>query len=143
MPELKNEVARFFIDITYYPAITFANLFFIPFEAGNYPVIRIEGFTMKVVVECTAYSFYIFAIFLSLLSSGSWKKRIINLLIFVGVIFLANNIRFLTMGVAGAYYPDIFRFMHDYLWDFLFGILVFLTWLWRINGPLEPEKPEL
>ncbi len=137
LPSIKNEVAILFVKFTLYSALVFGDILFMSVESHNYPTITVDGYTMKVVMECTAYNFYIFAIYLSLLSPVSWKQRIITMVIFIAILFFLNNMRFIIMGLVGLHYPHLFNFIHNYLWDFLFGFMIFLIWLWRFNNSLE------
>ena len=89
---------------------------------------------MKVVMECTAYNFYIFVIYLSLLSPVSFKQRIITLAIFIGAVFFVNSMRFIVLGYIGSHHADLFHLLHDYLWNILFGLMVFIIWAWRYGG---------
>jgi exosortase/archaeosortase family protein len=131
LPAFRAEVQEFFIRFTLNAAVGFGKLLFIPVDSNNYPMITVSGYTMEVIMECTAYNFYIFVACLSLLSPVSWKNRLLTLLIFLSAVFVVNNFRFYTMGYIGKYYADLFHDVHDYLWNILFGFLVFLIWLWR------------
>jgi exosortase/archaeosortase family protein len=137
LPGIKEEAMQVFIQFTLSSALVFGKLFFIPVESLSYPNITVSGYTMKIVMECTAYNFYIFVIFLSLLSPVKWKQRIITLLIFIGAVFIVNNLRFITMGYIGNYSGQLFHLIHDYLWNILFGFMVFLIWAWRYNRNIE------
>jgi len=139
LPAIKNEVALFFIGFTLNSALVFGNLLFISVESATYPLITVEGYTMKVVMECTAYNFYIFIIYLSLLSPVSWKKRILTMVIFIAVLFISNNLRLILMGYIGLYYENLFHYIHNYLWDYLFGFIIFLIWVWRFQDNLIGE----
>lgn len=139
LPTIKNEVALFFIGFTLNSALVFGNLLLISVESTNYPLITVEGYTMKVVMECTAYNFYIFIIYLSLLSPVSWKKRILTMLIFISILFMSNNLRFILMGFIGLHYEHLFHYIHNYLWDYLFGFIIFMIWVWRFKDNLEGE----
>lgn len=133
LPAFKTQVLEFFIRFTLYSAVGFGQLIFIPVESHNFPMITVAGYTMQVIMECTAYNFYVFAICLSLLSPGRWWQRLLTLVIFLSAIFVINNFRFYTMGFIGNNYPHLFHDVHDYLWNILFGFLVFLIWLWRFS----------
>lgn len=131
LPAFRMQVQDFFIRFTLNAAVGFGKLIFIPVESHSYPRITVAGYTMEVIMECTAYNFYIFVFFLSLLSPVSWKQRLLTLVIFLSAIFAINNFRFYTMGFIGKSHPDLFHNVHDYLWNILFGFLVFMIWLWR------------
>ena len=139
MPSIKNEVATFFINFTINSSILFGKIFFIPIASPSFPHLTVGGYHMQVVMECTAYNFYIFVFFLSLLSPVDWKQRLLTLLIFLVAVFVVNNLRFVTVGYIGAYSQELFHLVHDYLWNILFGFLVFLIWAWRYNKTYDAE----
>jgi len=139
LPAIKNEVATFFINFTLQSSLLFGKVFFIPVTSPSFPFLTIGGYTMEVVMECTAYNFYLFVIFLSLFSPVKWKQRLLTLLIFLLAVFVVNNLRFITVGYIGSYSQKMFHLVHDYLWNILFGFLVFLIWAWRYNNSIEPE----
>lgn len=134
LPAFRSQVQDFFIRFTLNSALAFGKLLFIPVESTGFPMISVAGYGMKVIMECTAYNFYIFVICLSLLSPVKWTQRLLTLLIFVSAVFVVNNFRFYTMGFIGKYYAHMFDSVHDYLWNILFGFMVFLIWLWRYRN---------
>ena len=140
LPPIKNEVATFFINFTLQSSLLFGKVFFIPVASPSFPFLTIGGYTMEVVMECTAYNFYLFVIFLSLFSPVKWKQRLITLFIFLLAVFVVNNLRFITVGYIGSYSQKMFHLVHDYLWNILFGFLVFLIWAWRYNKSMDPEE---
>jgi exosortase/archaeosortase family protein len=146
LPAIQLQIVAFFVQFTIRSAVVFGKIFFIPIESPEFPLLRVDGYQMAIIMECTAYNFYIFTIFLSLFSPVSWKQRLITLAIFLPSIFVINNLRFVTMGYIGKYYPAQFDQVHDYIWNILFGFLVFLIWLWRYQrylpgGRNESQKP--
>lgn len=146
LPAVQLQIVAFFVQFTIHSAVVFGKIFFIPIESLEFPLLRVDGYQMAIIMECTAYNFYIFTIFLSLFSPVSWKQRLITLAIFLPSIFVINNLRFVTMGYIGKYYPAQFDQVHDYVWNILFGFLVFLIWLWRYQrylpgGTRAPQKP--
>lgn len=139
LPSIKNEVATFFINFTLQSSLLFGKLLFIPIVSTTFPFLTIGGYTMQVVMECTAYNFYLFVFFLSLLSPVNWKQKIITLLVFLVAVFFVNNLRFITVGYIGSYSQNLFHLVHDYLWNILFGFLVFLIWAWRYNKSFDKK----
>jgi len=142
LPSIKNEVGAFFINFTIRSSLLFGKLFFIPITSYSFPLLTVGGYSMQVVMECTAYNFYIFVFYLSLLSPVNWKQRFLTLLIFLVAVFIVNNLRFVTVGYIGSYSQSLFHIVHDYLWNILFGFLVFLIWAWRYNKTFDDGKPE-
>jgi exosortase/archaeosortase family protein len=140
LPSIKQSAHDFFVKFTLDSSVLFGKLLFLPVESNSFPFITVSGYTMKVIMECTAYNFYIFVIFLSLLAPVKWKQKLITLVIFLLAIFIVNNLRFITMGYIGKYNADMFHYVHDYLWNILFGIMVFLIWMWRYKKNWSKEK---
>lgn len=134
LPFLKKAVNDIFVSFTLNAAVIFGKLLFIPVERLGFPIISVGGYNMIVVMECTAYNFYIFVVFLSLFSPGAWKHKLITLLIFLSSIFVINNFRFYTMGFLGNNYPAQLHAVHDYMWNILFGVFIYIVWLWRYRG---------
>jgi exosortase/archaeosortase family protein len=140
LPALRDQVQQFFVQFTISSVIVFGKILFIPVTSPVFPNLTISGYTMQVIMECTAYNFYIFVFFLSLLSPVNWKQRLLTLLIFMLAVFIVNSLRFFTLGFAGSHYPELFHSIHDYLWNILFGFLVFLIWLWRYRVTGLPKS---
>lgn len=134
LPSIRPAVEDFFVRFTLESAVKFGKLLFIPVESPAFPKITVAGYTMQVIMECTAYTFYIFVFYLSILSPVKWYQRLITLIVFMLSVFVVNNFRFYTMGFIGKYYVDIFHQVHDYFWNILFGFLVFLIWMWRYRS---------
>ena len=137
LPAIKNEVSYFFIKFTLDSAVGFGKLLFLPVESYGFPNITVSGYTMQIVMECTAYNFYIFVIYLSLLSPVNWKQKLYTLLIFLAAVFIVNNLRFITVGYVGKYSETMFHYVHDYLWNILFGFMIFLIWAWRYKNTMD------
>lgn len=93
-------------------------------------LVAVSGFKMRINLECTAIQF--FAIFVSGVLAYPGRGWGIKLLgIFIGGLFLAfaNILRIVILGVVGANFdPRIFGFIHMYLWQSLYAILVFFAW---------------
>jgi exosortase/archaeosortase family protein len=145
IPGIKEVFRNFFVGFTSTSTFLIGKLFFLPIEKLSFSAISVDGFNMDIVVECTAYNFYLFAFSLAVFANWKLKYKLINLLIFFGVIFLTNILRFFAMGYVGRYYPDFFSTTHDYVWNILFGFMIFGVWAWRdkLNNPdFQPKDPQ-
>lgn len=131
LPGIKEPFRDFVVGFTTSSTVLLGKILFIPIDRMGFASIQVNGFSMEIIVECTAYNFYLFAITLALFSNWKWKDKLINLLIFSLVIFLVNNLRFFAMGYVGRHYPTVFDTTHDYVWNILFGFLIFGLWAWR------------
>jgi exosortase/archaeosortase family protein len=145
IPGIKQDFRDIIVGFTTWSTVTMGKLLFLPVTRLGYSTFNVDGFTMEIIVECTAYNFYLFAIALSAFANWSTKRKAINLMIFIVIIFLTNNLRFFAMGYIGRHYPTLFDTTHDYIWNILFGFMIFGVWAWRdkIDNPdFQPKEDE-
>jgi exosortase/archaeosortase family protein len=145
IPGIKEPFRNMFVGFTASSTLLVGKMLFIPIQKLSFSAIMIDGFSMEIIVECTAYNFYLFAIALAFFANWSLLHKVINMFIFFGVIFLTNILRFFAMGYVGRYYPEIFDTTHDYIWNILFGFMIFGVWAWRdkVNNPdFKPKEPQ-
>lgn len=147
LPYFKNYLRSGMISFTRQSAIVIGDLFSLPMTSTGGNNLSYSGFGMNVILECTAYNFYLFVLVITLFAKWSVRDKLINLGVFLFVIFLANNMRFFVMGILGNYRPELFHTVHDYVWNILFGFLVFIIYYWgdrRAGGVFAPinVKPE-
>lgn len=139
LPGILEVYRKFMIDYTSLTAYWFGRILFVPIEMPSPTRLIVNGFAMRVVMECTAYTFYIFAIALVIFARWPLRHKFSSLGIMLVLIFIMNNMRFIVMGYVGTYWPDYFDIVHDIIWNVLFGFLVFGLWLWREMG--AQKKP--
>lgn len=106
-------------------------MLFLPVVRSGFDTLQVNEFPMQIIVECTAYNFFLFALALVIFAPWTWKDKLKNFGIFILTIFLVNNLRFFAMGYIGRYYPEFFDTTHDFVWNVLFGFMVFGIWAWR------------
>lgn len=131
IPDVHQAVMAFFIDFVVDSTVFVGGLLFFPVESTGDSLISVSGYTMKVIFECTAYNFYLFALALILFAHWSAKDKIINFFILLFSIFLLNTFRFIVMGYVGKSFPQLFHQIHDYVWTIVFGLVVFILYIWR------------
>ena len=110
IPGIKDDFRNFFVGFTTTSTLIVGKILFIPIERLSFSAIMVNGFSMEIIVECTAYNFYLFAISLAVFANWKLKYKLINLLIFFGVIFLTNILRFFAMGYVGTVLSSIFQY---------------------------------
>ncbi len=131
IPVIKEPFNAFFINFTTHSVYWFGKIFFIPIEMPAVPYLTLKGFHMKVIMECTAYTFYIFAVAVVVFARWPLKHKIYSLVfLLVGILFI-NIMRFIVVGYVGTIRPDAVDFTHDIVWNVLFGIMVFGLWFVR------------
>ncbi len=131
LPGLRDHIATFLIKFTTYSAYWFGRVLFLPVEVDRLPFLTVNGFRMQVIIECTAYTFYLFAVVLVIFARWPLRHKFTSLAIMLLGIFVMNNLRFISMGYLGSYRPELFDVVHDIVWNVLFGFIVFGLWAWR------------
>ncbi|MEX0856897.1 MAG: archaeosortase/exosortase family protein [Balneolaceae bacterium] len=64
---------------------------------------------------------------------GNWKNRISFSIIGIGIIYLVNIIRIITLTVTQVEWPQFFEFTHDYSTTAIFYIVIFILWMVWVN----------
>jgi exosortase/archaeosortase family protein len=145
IPGIRQGFRDLVVGFTTSTTIGMGKILFLPIQRLGFSSISVDGFPMEIIVECTAYNFYLFAISLVIFSNWNLKHKFLNLGIFIVIIFLLNNLRFFAMGYIGRNYPVLFETTHDYIWNILFGFMIFGVWAWRdkvSNPDFRPKEPQ-
>jgi len=88
------------------------------------------GFPMEVTLECTAIHYMtIYAAGVLAYSSHSFRYRLTGISIGLPAIFLLNILRIGIVGLVGYGKRDYVEFVHAYLWQGSFALIVFLFWI--------------
>lgn len=64
---------------------------------------------------------------------GDIKNRISFCVAGIGIIYLINILRVITLVLTQAYWPQFFDFTHDYSTTAIFYIVIFLLWMIWVN----------
>jgi len=137
IPAIHNAIMDLFVNFVVHSTVIIGNLFFLPVESSAPPFITVAGYNMRVIFECTAYNFYLFAIALVVFAKWNIKDKLLNFGIFILSIFLLNSFRFIIMGYVGKFWPGLFHQIHDYVWTIVFGLVVFILYIWRNDKSLK------
>ena len=131
IPVIHDYLQVLFVEFVVNSTVFLGSLLFFSVESQGSPMINVAGFQMRVIFECTAYNFYLFAFSLAVFGKWALKDKILNLLVFIASIFILNVFRFIIMGYIGKYFPQAFHQIHDYVWTVVFGMAVFILYIWR------------
>lgn len=72
---------------------------------------------------------------------GRWMPRIYFAIFGIGVIYIVNVVRIVTLCYVQEYMPGSFDFMHDYSTTAIFYIVIFALWMiWANYGDDTPEE---
>jgi len=103
--------------------------------------VSVDSFSVKIIDECSAiFVIILFASFL-LAYPTTFKNKAIGLLFGIPILFAVNTLRLVVVFIAGMWYPDLFEFIHVYLWQTIIIILYFIAcfaWLkWVVMVPTK------
>jgi exosortase H (IPTLxxWG-CTERM-specific) len=87
------------------------------------------GFSVKIIDECSAlFVFILFSSFV-LAYPTTFKNKAIGLIFGIPSLFVVNTLRLTVVFFAGLWRPDLFEYVHAYLWQTIMIILVFISCL--------------
>ncbi|MDA3879570.1 MAG: exosortase/archaeosortase family protein [Prolixibacteraceae bacterium] len=136
----KQWFSMLFVDFTTYLSYALAKAMFIPAKvlgAGTgivttievtYRSIVISGYPMIVELECSAYHAYLAMISLVVFSKWTNKQKLISGSFLFVALAVINSLRIVMLGVIGRKLPQVFDFMHDYLWNILLVVIIWGLW---------------
>ncbi|HBX67700.1 MAG: exosortase/archaeosortase family protein [Balneola sp.] len=64
---------------------------------------------------------------------GDWKNRLSFSVVGVGIIYLVNIVRVITLTITQVEWPEFFDFTHDYSTAAIFYIVIFVLWMVWVN----------
>lgn len=95
-------------------------------------VVSADGFGVKIIGECSAlYVLILFSSFV-LAYPTTLQNKAIGLFFGIPALFVVNTVRLVIVFLVGLWRPDLFEYIHVYLWQPIIIILIFiscLTWL--------------
>ncbi|MFZ2070112.1 MAG: exosortase H [Halobacteriota archaeon] len=95
-------------------------------------VLSINGFSMEIIDECTAVFSAIVYCSCVLAYPATLKQKSLGILFGVPSLYAINILRIFLLALVGMRNPDMFKFMHVYLWQasfIIFVVVLFLIWL--------------
>jgi len=95
----------------------------------------------EIAMECTALSAVI--VFLSFLIAypSLARSKLVGALFGIPLLLFANMLRLLLLGLTTAHLPKIANYLHDYVWQVGFLILVAVCWVAWIDLVVKRERP--
>ncbi|MFA5668057.1 MAG: archaeosortase/exosortase family protein [Balneolaceae bacterium] len=73
---------------------------------------------------------------------GPWKSRLSFSILGIGIIYIVNVIRIVTLTITKVKWPAFFDFTHDYSTTGIFYIVIFVLWMVWVNyNTLPSTKP--
>ncbi len=106
------------------------------------PYVVLPGFTMEIDLECTALHFLaIFAAGVLVFPGRTARAKAIGLLAGGAIIVAVNILRIAVVGILGIYSPALSAFVHTYLWQGAFVVIVLFIWVVWARGRSAIGRP--
>jgi exosortase/archaeosortase family protein len=102
-----------------------------------------NGNGVQIIWACTGLKqAYIFCCIIAF-NRGSWKKKIWFIPLGLLVVYLFNIFRIAVIAACMEFHPDWFKFLHLYLFKYIFYGIIFLMWvLWEEKVITTQMKPK-
>ena len=94
--------------------------------------VSINGFGLEIIDECTAVFSSIVYSACILAYPTTLKNKGIGIALGVPSLYAINILRLSILALVGIYHPNMFEFVHVYLWQasfIIFVVVIFLLWL--------------
>lgn len=72
---------------------------------------------------------------------GPWKHKVWFIPLGLVVIHVVNILRISGLSILLIYYPEHWKFTHDYIWRPFFYVVMFLLWVWWVEK-FRSRKPK-
>lgn len=117
-------------------------LTFFGFSSRSYgtTITVLNGQPFRIIYHCTGL--FLMAIYSSavLAFPATWRQKAIGLVLGLPLLFVANLLRLVALGIAGRFSPELFDLSHEYLWQGVFVVLVLVLWAqWKRFFVVGPE----
>lgn len=108
----------------------FSNLFGVFYH--EYPssdnLISLNGASLKIIYECTAYSYYLFIISIVIFSPWKLLQKFWGGAVILVITTMLNAARFFSVAWIIRKHPEQLDIFHDYVWNILFAVIVFVLY---------------
>lgn len=114
---------------------------FSPDTGASGKLVTFKHFPVKIIEECTGI--YEILIFIAAVMAfpTTIKKKGIGLAFGIPLMYLFNILRILVLIIVGAYYYEVFDFMHLYFWQVTLILMITSVWvLWILKVVKHEEK---
>jgi len=104
-------------------------------------VIQLKHISLEIVYECTGvFAFFILSGAILAYPSRGWHK-LLGHIVGLPAVFILNIVRLVLLAVIGEYFSrPVFDFVHEYLWQITFIVVVLLLWVLWIDRVVERAK---
>ena len=94
---------------------------------GN--TVVMDRLSLRIIDECTAMFGSIVYLSCVLAYPTDPKKKLIGIVLGIPCLYAINMVRLIVLAFVGLSSPEIFEFVHTYLWQTIFIVFVIVIWL--------------
>ena len=94
---------------------------------GN--TVTMDRLSLRIIDECTAMFGSIVYLSCVLAYPTDPKKKLIGIVLGIPCLYAINMVRLIVLAFVGLSSPEIFEFVHTYLWQTIFIVFVIVIWL--------------
>lgn len=101
------------------------------------------GTGTRIVWGCTGLKQSFIWIIIMLIARGPWKHKAWFIPLGLICAYLFNILRITLIAIAIEHHPEYFHLLHEYIFKYLFYLMLFALWIWWTNRwthPLNTEK---
>lgn len=128
-----NQVAmvrQWLANITFINTSWVLSLLGFQFDGSNNTITYESGSWLAINLSCSGFKQLLQAFFLFLLYPGKLKHKLWFIPLAMLLMHGANIIRLVGVSITLYYFPDWWEFSHDYIFRFVFYLILFLLWMW-------------
>lgn len=114
-----------------------------PINGSNNTISFPSGSWLAINDSCSGFKQLLQALLLFLVYPGKIKHKLWFIPLAMVLMHLANIIRLTGVSLTMYYYPDRWEFSHDYVFRFVFYLILFLLWVWWEERFRTPVKQDL
>jgi archaeosortase B (VPXXXP-CTERM-specific) len=92
-------------------------------------LVMMDPSPFRIIDECTAMFGSIVYISCVLAYPTDPKKKIVGIALGIPCLYAINMVRLIVLAFVSIFSPDMFEFVHTYLWQTIFIIFVIVIWL--------------
>lgn len=106
------------------------------------PYISTDRLQLEIVLECTGFYESLILMAAVVAYPCPWKRKLLGLFLFIGLIYVINLVRMAGLAVIGQYSMQLFNLAHVFVVRISSILIIVILWLWWIKSIALHEKRE-
>lgn len=125
-----GEARLWLSEVAFLHTTAILDLFGYSFEGRNNTIVFESGNWLAINAGCSGFKQLLQALFLFLFYPGKLIHKSWFIPMAVLLMHVANIIRLVGVSLTLYYYPKWWEFSHDYVFRFVFYLILFILWIW-------------